>query len=240
MKIILSLILFTGCAGYIDKMHHDFDQGETYSNHKEKKHDKFALYRKHAGGQGSATNKSLPPSVKRDYKPEEQVKKRYTSNDLVDKDNSASLWSGEGKDSYLFTTDQRKRNGDIVIINVMGKLKDEITAELKRAFPEKIALSPKDDDSGKKTKSEKKPEAKAIPNPEDAVSNPSTVYDKISGIIIEEISSNHVLISGRKTLLFRNKKHLIEIQALVNRKNIGFDENVNSDDVLENNVSVMR
>jgi flagellar basal body L-ring protein FlgH len=229
-------------------MHREFDQGQETEAYTEKKYDKFSVYRRSGKKQTPSSNSQLQanmaPNVRRDYKPVSNIKQRYTADDLVDKDNSASLWSGEGKDSYLFTTDQRKRSGDIIIINVMGKLKDEITAELKRAVPERkapLAVPEKDKKDGKEDKSKKENTAAKPPeDKEDPASNPSTVYDKISGVIVEEINDDHVLLSGRKSLLFRNKKHLIEVQALVNRKHISFEDMVKSDDILENNVNVLR
>ena len=46
--------------------------------------------------------------------------------------------------------------------------------------------------------------------------NPKKVFDKISSIVNKEIRSNHILLIGRKELIFENIKRLIEVSALIN------------------------
>ena len=58
--------------------------------------------------------------------------------------------------------------------------------------------------------------------------------------MIEEISKDHLLIRGQKFLLFRNRKHLVEVQALVARKDIMDDDTVDSTQVLESTVTILR
>ena len=65
-------------------------------------------------------------------------------------------------------------------------------------------------------------------------------YDKISSVIIEEISKDHLLVRGQKFLLYKNGKHLIEIQALVARRDILDDDTVDSTSFLESTVQVLR
>ncbi len=48
------------------------------------------------------------------------------------------------------------------------------------------------------------------------------------------------LIKGRKNVLFKNRKRMVEVQALVSRKDIGDNDVINSDAILESNVSVVR
>ena len=48
-----------------------------------------------------------------------------------------SLWSAKNSESFLFVTNNIKKKGDIVIVEVMSKMKDNIQDELKRTFPER-------------------------------------------------------------------------------------------------------
>jgi len=58
--------------------------------------------------------------------------------------------------------------------------------------------------------------------------------------VIEEINKDHVLLKGRKYLLYKNQKRLIEIQALATRRDISPDDSIESDQLLETNVTILR
>ena len=251
MKLLMTIVILTtsSCSSYINRMHNEIDrQNGIAAPVTQPKYDQFALYRRGAPRSNNLqtplntrNKKVINPTTRRNYAPEENVRRRYTAQDMQDSASTGSLWHGEGKDSFLFTSDLGKKIGDILVMNVMGKLKDEITAELKRAFP--APRMPAKKEEPKEEAKEKADVAKdpgQAKNPEDALSNPAQVYDKISSVIIEEVNQDHLLVSGRKFLLFRNKKHLIEIQALVNRKNISLDDQINSNDVLESSVAIVR
>lgn len=233
--ILVSLFTLTSCASYINKMHSEFDKADgRVKSPRMQKRDSFDRFRNTNNRQMRTSTSSQPnvlPQVKRRYVPQ-NTKRRYTANDLVDNSNSASLWSGAGNDNYLFTKNKWKRNGDIVLINVKKGLKRSITLELKRAFPS----------MPKKKKKDAKPAAPAAPataQAEDSNKDEKT-YDKISSVIIEEISKDHLLVRGQKFLLYKNGKHLVEIQALVARKDILDDDTVDSNSFLESTVQVLR
>lgn len=234
--ILLSLLTLTSCANYINKMHSEFDRADGKSRRpRMKKKDTFDRFRgsnTRPMRTSTASQPNVLPQVRRKYVPQ-NTKRRYTANDLVDNSNSASLWSGAGNDNYLFTKNKWKRNGDIVLINVKKGLKRSITLELKRAFPS----------MPKKKKKEAKPATPAAPataaTGEEANKDEKT-YDKISSVIIEEISKDHLLVRGQKFLLYKNGKHLVEIQALVARKDILDDDTVDSNSFLESTVQVLR
>ena len=96
----------------------------------------------------SNSKRNYLPSVKRKYR---KVAKRYKADDLNDNGSDGSLWSGQGKyNNFLFSSDNEKKNGDIVIINVATALKNEITRELKYAFPQRVRKK----DTGKKGEAE--------------------------------------------------------------------------------------
>ncbi|MCO4792642.1 MAG: flagellar basal body L-ring protein FlgH [Bacteriovoracaceae bacterium] len=251
ISVIVGLLFFTSCSSYINRVHKQLDredrrQGRVKpSKYRNKKNDNFDLYRQ--GGRefisgnrkkrvSSAQNRYAPPSTRRQYKPETAAKKRYTAEDLNDNGNQASLWASD--DNQLFQKIEKKRNGDIILINVLGRLKGDITMELKRAFPDPPKRRKKRGAKGEKGK-EEKPDAKtaeaAEPSPDG-----KKVHDKISSVVIEEINSDHLLLRGRKHLLYKNRKRLIEIQALISRKDIDDENSIHSDNILESSVNVLR
>jgi len=254
MKTILlvSLMFFTSCASYINRVHKQLDREEMKQRrypptargaYRNSKNPNFDLYRN--GGRElvndnrrkkttSANRKYAPPSTKRLYRPVQAVKKRYTADDLTDNGNQASLWASN--DDQLFQKLEQKRNGDIILIEVAGRLKNEITMELKRAFPDPPKRKKKKDTKAGAPGEEKKEEAAAAPAP--AAGN--KVHDKISSVVIEEINNDHLLLRGRKNLLYKNRKRLIEIQALISRKDISDDDSILSDNILESTVNVLR
>ncbi|TNF27314.1 MAG: hypothetical protein EP319_11840, partial [Deltaproteobacteria bacterium] len=245
--------LLSSCASYIDRVHRQLDQEEMKERrfapqgaYQGQRNSNFDLYRQ--GGRqfvsdrsrpqvSSSNQKFAPPSTKRLYRPVETAKKRYTAQDLTDNGNQASLWAQD--DSQLFQRIEKKRNGDIILIEVAGRLKNEITMELKRAFPDPPKRKKKDDDK-KAEGGEEKKETAAAAAPTDEVPAGNKVHDKISSVIIEEINEDHVLLRGRKHLLYKNRKRLIEIQALVSRKDISDDDSIISDNILESTVNILR
>ncbi|OFZ14138.1 MAG: hypothetical protein A2X86_04615 [Bdellovibrionales bacterium GWA2_49_15] len=253
MKII-QLLLFsffiTSCSSYINSLYDQMDKGSGRSSRVAPRSDKFDVYRKRRNGSNSnlvstSTQKSIDPSVKRQYGPENEVKRRYTSDEIYDSGTDNSLWNGQGRDSFLFTQDSKKRQGDIILVNVMTRLKNDITAELKRVFPAPQVMSVKKSKKKEKAKAgeNEKPEGDAEPKPEDtagADKQEEAVHDKISTVIIEEINKDHILLSGRKNILFRNRKHLVEVQALVSRRNISAEDFISSDEIIETNITVLR
>jgi len=250
-KILFFSSFLYSCGSYVDSLHRQIDRESGVKQRPTKAHNQFDLYR----GKGERNNntnllstanqKAMEPNIKRQYNPDTEVKKRYTSDDLYDNGNEQSLWSGQGKDSFLFTQDSKKRQGDIILINVMNRLKNDITAELKRVFPAPQAITSKKDKKGnakdgKKDESSKEKESEEKDNQDASSPAEGQVHDKISTVIIEEINKDHVLLSGRKNILFRNRKHLIEVQALAHRRNINTEDQINSDEVIETNISVLR
>lgn len=246
--ILITSLLFSSCANYISQMHQEFDKHDGVKPPPQR--DKFALYRQNQMASKyskkplitSESNPYVVPSVKRDYKNPSSPAKRYKAKDLADNRGDGSLWSGqEGRNNFLFTRDNKKSNGDIVLIKVAGKLKNEITAELKRAFPSPIPKKTEDDKSEEKESAAKEP-ASTTASSEDKKVDASTdkVYDRISSVIIEQINEDHLLLRGRKNVLYKNRKRVVEVQALVARRDVLTDDTVNSNQILESQVSVIR
>ncbi len=253
--LLASLTLLTSCSSMMDGMYRDLDRQERASADDEDGNyapDQFDQYRKNTkrktssvfnkpgrnrGDVSTNTSKLVDPGIKRQYQDERKALKRVTASDLTDTGNDGSLWGGSDPNAFLFSTSKSKTSGDIVQINVLAKLRNEITMELKRAFPENPYEA--------KAAEEKKPDAPVAAVPAvAAVKAPEAAADagndRISGVVVEEINREHLLIKGRKNVLFKNRKRMVEVQALVSRKDITDDDAVSSDAILESNVSVVR
>ena len=142
------------------------------------------------------------------------------------------MWTGSGRidgKNFLFSDDKEKRKGDLIILLVKGELKDKITMELKRLFPPPITKTPKKDKNGKPIKPKKS-----------SPSSPSQVYDKITTIIVDELNTEHLVVKGRKDVLFNNRKRAIEIQALIARRDIDGENTLQSDKIIEQNITGQR
>jgi flagellar L-ring protein FlgH len=236
--LLFLLITSSSCSNYIAKMHKELDRGSGVKRPVSKR-DKFDFYRRRQKRLSNKAKSHLAPKVKRKYS---EVKKRYTADDLNDNGPDGSLWTGDnGRNKFLFTSDQKKRSGDILLIQVAGTLKDEITNELKRAFPSS-KRKPKKGDAKEAPKKEEAQAAKKEEGGEgeDGKSNPDKIYDKISSVVVEEISYDHLLIRGRKNLLYKNRKRIVEVQAMVARRDIANDDTVHSDNILESNIRILR
>lgn len=255
--LLCTLSFLTSCSSYVNSLYKDFEQQERANNDVDLPVDNFDQYRHPKRRTSSKYNrvdkidrtvttsnvKVLAPEIKRQYKEEKIAMKRYAASDLTDNGSDGSLWAGSDPNAFLFSNNKTKSSGDIVQINVLPRLKNEITLELKKAFPDnpyetKVAKTDKGAEDGRAPAGgeEKKADKK-----EAAESNLSEgAQDKISGVVVEEINREHLLIKGRKNVLFKNRKRMVEIQALVSRKDIGENDIINSDAILESNISVVR
>lgn len=251
---LCSLLLLTSCSSFVEGMYRDLDRQERTSADEEYDNsiastDKFDQFRKkrrssteynRPGRNREITTNSeklVNPGVKRQYQDEKIALKRTTASDLTDNGTDGSLWSGSDPNAFLFATSRSKNSGDIIQINVLERLRNEITMELKRAFP--------DNPYELKAKAEvaKGPSPASTPAAKDAAAEipaDGGAQDKISGVVVEEINREHLLIKGRKNVLFKNRKRMVEVQALVSRRDITDDDAVSSDAILESNVTVVR
>lgn len=252
MKLILTLMtltLLSSCSSYVNMIYRDFEnqermnadvdnqqQEDGFDQFRKVKRKTSAVYNQPSSKLINSNNqKILEPQVKRQYKDEKIALKRYTASDLTDNGNDGSLWAGSDPNAFLFSTNRTKSSGDIVQVNVAPKLKDEITMELKRAFPD----NPFEVKANKDAAADPKAKAADAAEKKPAETTPDA-KDKISAVVVEEINREHLLIKGRKNVLFKNRKRMIEVQALVSRKDIGDDDTISSDSILESNVTVVR
>ncbi len=147
-----------------------------------------------------------------------------------------SLWTGKGTDSYLFTNATERKLGDIIIIDVYGKLRNEIGTELKLDAKAQ-GLEEAGDKKEGETPAEKPAEAAAEEVASGSDDKPS---DQISTVVEEEVNQTHLLLKGKKTVVFKGTKKVLEINALVAKKDIQPNDRVNSKNLMETTVTVIR
>jgi len=252
MKTIIIFLLFflVSCANYVNSIHRQIDKGEmrpeqrrgSYSNNRfgprevdkfRPEKDKRPIKNPMTFSLGSESSGQVRPPVKREYRPQ-----RLQANDFQDNDDDGSLWANQGSSASLFTYQNDKRRGDMVIINVLENLRNQISSELKRTFPDKPKKSSKDGKEGADSAEKKTAQNPSSPNQQENEMD-MKVYDKISGTVLEEVSKDYILLRGRKDVIFKKEKRSIEIQALVSRKDIMENDYVNSDRLLESRVFVL-
>jgi flagellar L-ring protein FlgH len=142
-----------------------------------------------------------------------------------------SLWTGKGTDSYLFTNSTEKKVGDLITIDVYKSLRNEIATELKIDAETASYEGPE----GEKGKAEEEKAATETETTSD--DKPS---DQISTVVEEDVNQTHLLLKGKKTVVFRGKKKLLEIKALVAKKDIKSDDRVESKNIMETTIKVLR
>jgi flagellar L-ring protein precursor FlgH len=254
MKTVLLFLLFflVSCAGFVDSLHRQMDREDKIATRTKEyqPQDRYAAYRAQnrfhpendkrpiknplTYSLGSDPSGQMKPAVKRDYRPQ-----RAKAEDFVDDDSSGSLWANQGSSSSLFTYQNDKHTGDMVIINVLENLRNQISAELKRTFPDKPRRSGKEvSKEGGEGDKKAADNAAGGPNNQDNEMD-MKVYDKISGTVMEEISKDYIVLRGRKEVIFKKEKRSIEVQALVSRKDIMENDYVNSDKLLEQRVFIL-
>lgn len=255
MKNICATIVFVllaSCSQLVDRIHRDIDRDKSRQYTGMPAFDQFrrpttrpvnpfrrrdqrpignAATLQAAQAESDANEKF--PTIKRQYRP---VGQRFKSSDFVDNtQSSASLWSGEGRDNYLLDSNLKLFPGDLVVIKVQQALRDQISGELKR----NAQVPPPPRSKGPA----KKPEAPPTPPRKPAVGSDSgetKIYDKISSKVLDEINTEYVVVKAIKEILFRAKKRLIQVQALVPKSAVGIDKVVLSDQLLETKVQVLR
>lgn len=244
--VLFLLMFLVSCAGYVDGIHNQIDREEGRGKVKAKAQtDHFAHYRRLRPERdkrpvrdpvtfslnGSGPGSQQRPAVKRDYRPQ-----RHKASDFQDNESDGSLWANQGSSSSLFTYQNDKHTGDMVIINVLENLRNQISSELKRTFPDKPKKAKKEDGKEGEKAAAAAPAAPANPNEQEM---DMKVYDKISGTVTEEISKDYILLKGIKEVIFKKEKRAIEVQALVSRKDIMENDYVNSDKLLESRVFIL-
>lgn len=254
--ILILLLSLTSCASYVQRMHNQIDAekrreaglnpNSQMSAAPESRQKKF--YDPYNGYRGIPVDKRDARPIDNPLTlggPQEEAKdirrkfnKRYTAEDLKDNSESTSLWNGKNSESFLFVQNNVKRKGDVVIIEVLSALKEDITSELKRAYPDPV--------KPKKTGEEETKDAEKVEPKEEVAKAPSAnkedakVYDKISTMVVEEVNKDYLMVRGRKEVVFKERKRYVELRALVSRKNIKDNDTVSSKNLLEPKVMALR
>ena len=244
--LLLSLLSLVSCAGFVDRIHKQIDREEKVNGKRPSEpKDRFAAYRQKDRFRPEEDKRPIKnpisyslggaPGSNRDQRREG---KRANADDFKDNDNNGSLWSNQGSSSSLFTYQNDKHAGDIVIINVLENLRNQISAELKRTFPDRPRRSKDGEKPGKEEKAAQSSGGAGPNAPEHEMD--MKVYDKISGTVTEDISKDYILLKGRKEVIFKKEKRSIEVQGLVSRKDIMENDYVNSDKLLESRVFILK
>jgi flagellar L-ring protein precursor FlgH len=208
------------------------------------KDDQFSMYRKKNNIPRSDIQNDLPPQIKRIYKEQKIAQDRGNRKELLDEDNHESLWYGNGKMGDLYSSDNVKKQGDIVVINVMEKLKTDMMKAIQREMDRRKKIvqmrnpNKKSSLPGASDKTTNDPKENSENKPNDPT-DPDKVLDRISSVVVEEINRDHVLLKGRKSLLFEEVPRMIEIQALANKKDINIDDSISSEKILETSMRVL-
>ena len=248
------LLFFVSCANYVNSIHRQIDREERSAQSSERSdvpqygRDKYGYLnyksrfnsnedkrpikdpKTYSMNDGGPSSGQMKPSIKREYRPQ-----RYKADDFKDDDSAGSLWANQGSSASLFTYQNDKHTGDMVIINVLENLRNQISAELKRVFPDK----PRKTADGKvDTKAAASSSASTSPGSTEEMD--MKIYDKISGTVMEEVSKDYILLRGRKDVIFKKEKKSIEVQGLVSRKDIMENDYVNSDRLLDTRVFIAR
>ena len=257
-------LMLCSCAGFVSKFHRQFDNydRQQLTQRMERRYQRLGeggrrRHRRPGGPHGlkrpvsqqHRVSSKVDPYLRKLYRPDvpTEEKKRYKAADLNDSGNNGSLWidqEGNNRVDYFFNPKNRKRKNDIVLIHVYSKLKREISQELKRVFP--VARPKKKKEGESKGDSAADTATAATQEPEgtggtdgDNVKDKS-IHDKISSVVIDEVNREYLLLKGQKSVLYRNRKRMIEVQALVARRDIDVDNIIRSDDVLDTSVRVIR
>jgi flagellar L-ring protein FlgH len=247
IKSIKAIILFSliSCSSFVKKMHSNIDQKDKQPNMRNNSLDPFEMYRKENLRKSKKYNvisnkyqEDVTPSIKRKYE-SANVKKRKNDYDVFNNTKDGSLWTGTGQNNYFFSRNNEKNIGDIIIIQVEKGLRSMIAEELKRKLSmPKITKKSKTKSDKDSEKPEEKTEAKK-PNNKKAT-NKAQVFDNISSVVIEKINNEHYLLRGKKEVLFKNVKHLIEIQGLISKKLINNDDRILSSNLIEKYVRLIK
>lgn len=222
---LLAFIMFlSSCSSYVSRIHQQMDRELGQAPRPQAPQSAIPQV-------NSENVRSLAPNVQRQYGatgPRQGLNSRVTAEDLRDNAQSTSLWVNS--DQQLFFQSQEKRAGDIILINVMERLKNEIALELNRSFP-----APRNRDQNT-TEETPAPERDLAQEQEAS----DKVHDRISTVVMEHVSRDHMLIRGRKNLLFRGTRRLVEVQALISKNDILPDNTINSDRIIESHIVVLR
>lgn len=252
ISFLFILATFSSCANLIKKLQSDLQTDiDQYDSPRSIKQDTFEKLRsKNSENMSSSQSfqireadenfknqkRKVRPKTKREYH-SSSFKMRHSSDDLNDNGNQASLWTGKNQNSFLFSNDRRNNIGDIILINIEEQLKNNIVQELYRIYPD---IRKKQEDAAASTTQTPPPTPEKGAEAISKVAAMADIEDRFTSVVTEEINKNHLLLKGRKKLLFKKRKRLVEIQALVTRNSLQDDDSINSSTFLESSIKIIR
>jgi flagellar basal body L-ring protein FlgH len=202
----------------------------------------------------SFTQGDRPPSVRRDWRSVPVGEngfnvKRTKAGDFIDKPNTASLWSQDGQDNFLFSRNTARQIGDQLILGVQKDLQIDISYELHQATakPEKDksmrSVASKKGEKGKDGKKEggkteeQIAEEKRIAQKKEIAS--MNFVDKIPVYIIENFGVETFRIKGQKEVVFKGQRRRVEVIGLIRKMDITKNDIVQSAKLLDHKVKVL-
>lgn len=226
MKPLIFFYFFLfSCSNYINRVHSEIDE----SNRKTKKNQEgrdFSLF----PNEESRNNQKLA----KNFDPAKNMK--TTQENFWKDEESGSLWDEENDSSYYFIDNIQIKKGQIITISVNKELRNNITLELSRVFRPKNTDTTKD----KAATTPKPAEDSTGTNQDEKKEDDQQAFDQIPAVIVEIVGAKHIILKGRKEVLYHARKRLVEIQCLVKRDSVSPNNTIKSKDFIEFNIMVLR
>ncbi len=252
-KLIILLISFNfiSCA-LVDSYHRKFDGRESNNqmppNKRRKQTNAYDHLRAkdkrpienpitYSNIRSTNSHQSYAPPVKRQYEAVEDY--RYKAKDFVDDNSEGSLWTGKHSEGFIFTNHNVRNVGDIIVLQVQKPLQDKIDKEIETVFKRRKKKGKKPA-STNKTAAKKDPEEKKPTPAVAAKPGEEDPAQKVSAKIVEKINKDYILVSAVKEVMYRNIKRYVRIDSVVPKKDISHEDTINSSQLLETTVTVMR
>ncbi len=169
--------------------------------------------------------KPVKTYFKDNYKKKMNLKKRTTAVDMIDTSKDGSLWSGVGQKNYFFSNNNNRSLNDIIVIDISKELYGEILSKIDAVTIKEKSNTEEMDKEIKPKKEEKEEKLKET---------------KLTSIIVDKVNETHYVLKGEKEIIYKKNIHLIELQGLVRKKDITFEDTITSNKILEYNVKVLK
>ena len=241
MILNVSFLIFVSCSSYVEKayVYPDKSGYNRYNQIQKKEISRGIASRNSTSSNSSSRNNRT--SRRKDFLPRTKMRylKRNSSgletkkvNDLRDNGNDGSLWKWRGQENYFFSRNNSKKNGDVVTIEIKKNLHNSILDEIHNHILKKSkGIRMKRYSLKREISSEKKPGNS---------SKIDEVYSKIPSIIVKNKEDGYLVVQGEKFFFYKNKKNLVRVKALVRKSDIDPRDIVDSDNILNINISVLR
>ncbi|MDH4467730.1 MAG: flagellar basal body L-ring protein FlgH [Bacteriovoracaceae bacterium] len=260
------LIILSSCANFVEKVQSDIKRQKMQEQQRESITSMAGKQKTSKNDERKIADPLTYTAYGEDEKKRDKnlMGQRKTRNDFTDQGNGGSLWSNYDNSTSFFTNATTIHEGDIVVLEVLEEFKKSITRELRKAYPpygpgniftaaqtQSMQQDAANSTSSAAVKSNETtaggvnpltgPIAKEGGAKEDADKEVAEiVYDKISARVVEKISGDHVIIKGKKEVIFRNKKRYVEINAMAKATDIEDGGKIKSDKIIESRITVLK